>query len=74
MTSAQPAAGKIRSRTLAGAPAEVSAGAAASEPRILELLLRIPVGDFDEQPSPEQPALCDCERGGACPFRMLCAD
>jgi len=70
MNSAQVVVGKIESRTEAGAPA----GATAEQPRILDLLLRIPDRNTDWQPSREAPVKCGCERGRVCPFRALCSE
>jgi hypothetical protein len=76
MNSAHIVVGKIESRTEAGAPAGLSrpVAATAEQPRILELLLRIPVGDADWPPSRRATEECGCERGRACPFRVFCTD
>ena len=73
MNSTEGALGKIKTRTEA-APATVVSqptGTTAERPRILELLLRIPVGDADPWDATEG---CGCGPGRACPFRALCAD
>jgi hypothetical protein len=76
MNSAQIVVGKIESRTEAGTPAGVSqpVGAPVERPRILELLLRIPVADADSQSAREVGEECACAGRRACPFRGLCLE
>jgi hypothetical protein len=76
MNSTQVDVGKIESRTDGAAPAGVSqpVGFTLEYPRILDLLLRIPVDNTDSLPRREAPVGCGCERGRACPFRVLCAE
>ena len=75
MHSAQVVVGKIESRTEPAPPAGVSQpdGAAVEQPRILDLLLRIPIGNTDWQFPREATVECGCGRGRPCPFRVLCA-
>ena len=75
MNSAQ-VVGKIESRNDAGSAAGVpqSLDVTLEQPRILDLLLRIPVGNMDSQLSREATAECCRDRGRACPFRALCAE
>jgi hypothetical protein len=70
MNSAQVVAGKAETRS----EGEASADAMTEQPRILDLLLRIPVSNTDWEPSREAAAECGCERGRVCPFRALCLD
>jgi hypothetical protein len=70
MNSTEVIVGKIESRTEARAPV----GATAEQPRILDLLLRIPVSNTDWQPVPKATVGCGCERGRVCPFRALCLE
>jgi len=76
MNSAEVVVGKIESRTHGEAPAGVlqPVDATAEQPRILDLLLRIPVANTDWQPSREATMECGCAPGRACPFRVLCSE
>ena len=76
MNSAQVVAGKTKGRNEAGSAAQVTQpdGATTEQPRILDLLLRIPIGSPDWEPSPQATVECGCERGRACPFWVLCSE
>ena len=80
MNSAQVVSGKTKGRTEAGSAAQVTQpdgepdGATTEQPRILDLLLRIPIGNPDWEPSPQATVECGCERGRACPFWVVCSE
>ena len=76
MNSAQVVAGKTKGRTEAGSAAQVTqpGDATTEQPRILDLLLRIPVGNTDWEAPPQATVVCGCERGRACPFWVLCSE